>query len=357
MPAVSSKSYTTAMTRMADEPTAGQDWARRLPRCAADPLASAFLAGIEARGLSDNTLIAYGRAVEELIEFAGPLGSLHLNVNLAHRFLAFLRSPRPKKHGDLASSLAPATVRQRLVGLRAYADYLVDAGLLNRNPVARGSIRRAWQGQIIGLRRGLVPLPRQMPRLPNDEEWARLIDALKQRPARDRLMFMLAYDGALRRSELVTLRLDDFDFSTRLVTIRPEHAKNGYGRTILYSPATGAALAAYLAERRRLHVGDPHLFLSASSRNRSKRVGGFTWGLLAAALASEAGVPGFSTHTLRHLRLTDLARAGFDITEIAQFAGHRNLDSTRLYIHLSGRDIARAFQRAAPRLANRFVAL
>lgn len=202
-----------------------------------------------------------------------------------------------------------------------------------------------------------MPLPRQMPRLPNEEEWARLIDALKQRPARDRLMFMLAYDGALRRSELVTLRLDDFDFSTRLVRVRPEHAKNGCGRTVLYSPATGTALAAYLAERRRLHIGEPHLFLSASARNRSKRVGGFTWGLLAAALASEAGVPGFSTHTLRHLRLTDLARAGFDITEIAQFAGHRNLDSTRLYIHLSGRDIARAFQRAAPRLANRFVAL
>ena len=308
MSAVSFKSDTTAIGRMADEQRAGQDWARKLPRCAADSLASGFLAGIEARGLSDNTLIAYGRAVEELIEFTGPLGSVRLNVDLIHRFLAFLRSPRPRKHGILASPLAPATMRQRLVGLRAYADYLVDAGLLDRNPVARGSIRRAWQGQIIGLRRGLVPLPRQMPRLPNDEEWARLIDALKRRPARDQLMFMLAYDGALRRSELVTLRLDDFDFSTRFVTIRPEHAKNGYGRTILYSPATGAALAAYLAERRRLHVGDPHLFLSASARNRSKRVGGFTWGLLAAALASEAGVSGFSTHTLRHLRLN---RPGF----------------------------------------------
>jgi integrase/recombinase XerD len=46
-------------------------------------------------------------------------------------------------------------------------------------------------------------------------------------------------------------------------------------------------------------------------------------------------------HTLRHLCLTDLARANWDIHEIATFAGHRNIQTTTLYIHLSGRDLAR----------------
>ena len=122
----------------------------------------------------------------------------------------------------------------------------------------------------------------------------------------------------------------------------------------MYSEATGTVLAGYLAERRRLHVGGPSLFLSASTRNRSQGVSGFTWGLVAAALARDASVPSFSTHTLRHLRLTDLARAGLDVAEIARFAGHRSIESTLLYIHLSGRDLARAFRRAAPRLVNRF---
>lgn len=167
-------------------------------------------------------------------------------------------------------------------------------------------------------------------------------------------MFMLAYDGALRRSELVSLRLDDFDFSARFVAVRAENSKSGENRMVMYSEATGTVLGAYLAERRRIHVGGPSLFLSASARNRSQGVSGFTWGLVAAALARDANVPSFSTHTLRHLRLTDLARAGLDVAEIARFAGHRNTESTLLYIHLSGRDIARAFQRAAPRLVNRF---
>ena len=52
------------------------------------------------------------------------------------------------------------------------------------------------------------------------------------------------------------------------------------------------------------------------------------------------GVSEFKTHTTRHLRLTDLARANWDIQEIATFAGHRSVESTLLYVHLSGRELA-----------------
>ena len=52
-------------------------------------------------------------------------------------------------------------------------------------------------------------------------------------------------------------------------------------------------------------------------------------------------------------RVTDLARAGLDLKEIALFAGHRSTGSTMAYIHLSGRDLARAFDRASQALANR----
>ncbi|ASC07360.1 hypothetical protein NBRC3279_2722 [Acetobacter pasteurianus NBRC 3279] len=52
-------------------------------------------------------------------------------------------------------------------------------------------------------------------------------------------------------------------------------------------------------------------------------------------------MPLFSTHTLRHLRLTHLARAGWRLHDIATYAGHRNVQSTTLYIHLSGEDLLR----------------
>jgi integrase len=57
-------------------------------------------------------------------------------------------------------------------------------------------------------------------------------------------------------------------------------------------------------------------------------------------IADAAELPRFSTHTLRHLCLTDLARAGWDLHEIARFAGHRNISVTHQYVHLSGRDLS-----------------
>jgi integrase/recombinase XerD len=51
------------------------------------------------------------------------------------------------------------------------------------------------------------------------------------------------------------------------------------------------------------------------------------------------------THTLRHLCLTDLARAGWELHALATFAGHRNLATTLQYIHLSGRDLAEKLTR------------
>ncbi|MFD7011120.1 tyrosine-type recombinase/integrase [Rhodococcus jostii] len=47
-----------------------------------------------------------------------------------------------------------------------------------------------------------------------------------------------------------------------------------------------------------------------------------------------------STHTTRHLCLTDLARTGWELHAIATFAGHRSTETTLTYIHLSGRELA-----------------
>jgi integrase/recombinase XerD len=62
-------------------------------------------------------------------------------------------------------------------------------------------------------------------------------------------------------------------------------------------------------------------------------------------VALAADLPRFSTHTTRHLCLTDLARMGWELHAIATFAGHRSTESTLTYIHLSGRDLAEKLNR------------
>ena len=100
------------------------------------------------------------------------------------------------------------------------------------------------------------------------------------------------------------------------------------------------------AERRRLGTSRGPLFLSESTRNRAAPMTKWTWSKVVRRLALRAGVPMLTTHSFRHLCLTDLARAGWDIQEIASFAGHRSIQSTLLYIHLSARDLSEKFARS-----------
>src|SRR5947208_12927541 len=80
---------------------------------------------------------------------------------------------------------------------------------------------------------------------------------------------------------------------------------------------------------------------SQSDRNRAQGMTADTWDKVVTRIAKRAGLHHrFTTHTPRHLRLTDLARTGIDIHAIAQYAGHRNLETTKIYIKLSGRETA-----------------
>jgi integrase/recombinase XerD len=111
------------------------------------------------------------------------------------------------------------------------------------------------------------------------------------------------------------------------------------------SEATNTLYMRYLSERRLLSRQRGPLFLSESRRNKAHPISIWTWSKVIEDISHHAKVQQFTTHALRHLCLTDLARSHWDIHEIATFAGHRNLQTTMLYIHLSGRELADKFER------------
>ncbi|MDT1877231.1 site-specific integrase, partial [Acinetobacter baumannii] len=136
-----------------------------------------------------------------------------------------------------------------------------------------------------------------------------------------------AYDCALRREELCSVATGDIDPSRRLLTVRAETTKTKRGRVVPYSVVTGELYFLWLAERRQLNTSRGPLFLSYSCRNRTAPITRWTWSKIVRSLAMQAGLPQLSTHTFRHLCLTDLARADRDIHEIATFAGHQSIQS------------------------------
>jgi integrase/recombinase XerD len=322
---------------MKPNPIIGEIRWDRIPTVAAAPEARAWLSFQACRGLALNTLDAYGRNLERYLRFLEANGKKPWDVrrDTAGAYLHGLVATPANGHIESnVGTLANATIQQHLATLRMFHDYLIEEERCARNPFRRGE--GIWS-------RPLVKREHKLPWIPSEEEWCRLLAVASEEPVRNKVMLAMSYDAALRREELCLLETADIDPSRRTLRIRAETTKNRRSRVLPYSAVTGELFSLYLDERRMLSRERGRLFLSESRRNRSKPLSIWTWSKVVAGIAREAELNRFSPHTLRHLCLTDLARADWDIHEIATFAGHRNIETTMIYVHLSARDLAAKF--------------
>ncbi|MFG2919813.1 tyrosine-type recombinase/integrase [Kitasatospora sp. NPDC048298] len=301
-------------------------------------------------GRAPRTIDAYARGLAEYLLVCERDGIDPVVANRLH-VAAFVKdlSTRPSRRGtnvvalDSGAGLANATLQQRLVPVRLFYDYLIEEGLRESNPVGRG--RYTPGRRFGGYQRGLVPRLTKLPWIPSEQQWLDLLEVVRGEPVRNRVMLALAYDAALRREELCSLRTDDLDPAHRTLRVRAETTKTRRERVVPYSAATGVLLSGYLTHRATISRARGPLFLSESRRNHGQPLTLWTWSKVVRRLALAADLPRFSTHTTRHLCLTDLAQMGWELHAIATFAGHRNTESTMTYIHLSGRELAEKLNR------------
>ena len=315
----------------------------RWPELASCRWAARWLGVQRDLGRSPQTVQAYARSLVDYLDYCERAG---VDVVGAGRtdiagYVGDLRE-RPSRRGanviaiDSGAGLANATLQLRVTVVRLFYDFLVEEKARDRNPVARGY--RSADGR--AGRRGLVARLDPLPWIPTDVQWRAVLEVASGASLRNRLMLALAYDAALRREELCLLGTDDLDPAHRTITVRAETTKSRRGRVVPYSAVSGLLLGGYLRHRRTITTARGALFVSESPRNRGVGVTAWTWSKVVRSIAVRAGVSSFSTHTLRHLCLTDLARSGWELHQIATFAGHRSTDTTQRYIHLSGRDLA-----------------
>ena len=238
------------------------------------------------------------------------------------------------------SRIAEATVAQHVVTLRQFYEYLIRAR--HRcdpvNPVVRGG------GRLTGdtAQHGFVRRRGRLPWVAASEVWERIVlHIITQETSRNRAMIVVAYDGALRREELVSLRLDDYDRHRALLKVRAETSKSGRDRWVPLSPIGQRVLDYYLDHQRRALIDAFALdecgpvFISESTRNPGRPLVPGAFNDVVQALRVTLKLPQLHPHTFRHQRLTALKVAGVPLEDIALFAGHVSTETTRLYLHLA----------------------
>src|SRR6266481_7310671 len=307
----------------------------RYPRVSKNEHAREWLKFQSTRGLAANTLDAYGRDLDTYLRFLESAGVEFQSV-IRSTIGAYVQdiAQRPasrflKVKPEVRTTLSNATLQQHLTVIRLFYDYLVEERVCARHP-----LRPSTAG------RSLIQRHRKLPWIPSDEQWQRILEVCKRESLRNRVMLAMSYDAALRREEVCSLETTDVDPAHQLLRIRSEMTKSRRERVVPYSAATGEIFGQYLRVRRELSRERGRLFLSESCRNLGQPISLWGWSKAVRRIARHCSVLQFTPHTLRHLCLTDLARANWDIHEIATFAGHRSVQTTMLYVHLSGRDLA-----------------
>lgn len=299
------------------------------------PSVQEWLALLGNLGRAPATLDAYGRGLAHYLLHCEASG-LEVESITFEQVTLYIRRLLPGQENAVANS----TLHQRLTAIRLWYDHMVFQGRCVQNPVPRGQHGRLCHipGHS-GFVRGLVPRLIKLPDIPTDEQWRYFLSIAARSSIRDRLMLSLAYCGALRRAELVGLKIEDLDLAHRLISVRAETTKGRRSRVVCYSPDIAPILGTHLHALRLAGWSKGALFRSESDRNRGSALSRWTWSKTVERWATDSNLSCLSTHTFRHLRLTHLARAGWKLHELTAYAGHRDPKTTLIYVHLSGADL------------------
>jgi integrase/recombinase XerD len=173
-----------------------------------------------------------------------------------------------------------------------------------------------------------IPFPRRPKYLPtvlSQEEVRRLLDATTS--LKHRALFMALYGGGLRVSEACGLAIPDIDSSRMVIHVR--QGKGRKDRDVMLSPVLLNALREYCRR-----VCPKHwLFPGCSADKPITTKAVFLMIRKSAARAKITKT--VSPHVLRHSFATHLLESGTDVRTIQLLMGHKDLDTTVIYLHVS----------------------
>ncbi|ALC16521.1 tyrosine recombinase XerD subunit [Desulfuromonas soudanensis] len=279
------------------------------------------------RGLSKNTLDAYGRDLARYLDFlegAGISVPGEISPPVILHFLAHL-----KEFGLSARSRARA-----LVSLRMFHKFLLAEGMVDTNPTTR------------------VEAPRTLTSLPHTlspSEVERLLAAprgIVPLDLRDRAMLEVLYATGLRVSELIALRYGDLQLDVGYLTTVGKRSKE---RIVPLGETAMIELRRYLSLGRPLLAKEGSgttLFLNRRGKGLTRQ--GF-WKIIKRR-ALEAGIlKNIMPHTLRHSFATHLLENGADLRAVQTMLGHADISTTQIYTHVTRERLRKVHEQFHPR--------
>ena len=228
------------------------------------------------------------------------------------------------------------SVAKAVSALRSFYRFLEDEGYFN-------------SGSFVSL----MQIPRRADRFPetyNKDDVDNLLSRIETKTSmglRNRSLYELIYSAGLRISELVSLNVEDVNFSKNLAQVRGKENKE---RIVIFGSEAAMWLKCYLNEARPQLLGKrpgKALFVSKSGKRLSRKG---IWKNYV-KLTMQAGLNS-KLHTLRHTFATELLAGGADLRSVQELMGHAEITTTQIYTHVNSERLKENHRKYLPKLKN-----
>lgn len=273
--------------------------------------------------LSENTKKAYVKNLRAYEKFLLKQNIKYSSKITSQDIRAYLKSIEGQKS---------STISQKLTTIKEFHNYLFQTKVLSTD-VAKDISR--------------PKLTKSLPKVLSVEEIDKLLDIplIDKFDYRNKAMLELLYASGLRISELLNLKLGDVDLENCFLRC---YGKSSKERMLPIGEYTLEYLEKYLNIRSEFIKEKPedYLFLS----NRGTKLNRTTFFRILKSLLAKNNISAdISPHTLRHSFATHMLEQGADLKSIQELLGHSDINTTKIYTHISNNKIKKDYEEFHPR--------
>ncbi len=272
------------------------------------------------RGLSNDSLLAYRQDIDFFIFY---LNKIKAELKEIDEETLLLFAVYAKKEGN-----SPRTLARRFSSIRSFFQFCCTEGNLIHNPTIFLDSPKFSQ---------------HIPYVLSREEIQKMLDIANKSDKssqRDTLMLEILYAAGLRVSELITLKLQNFDFESSLLKT---HGKGDKDRFVPIHQKANSNLQLFINEVRPLfNPKSDCIFLNRSGNQLTRQ---YAWKMIQKyALLADIRHK-ISPHTFRHSFATHLLEYGADLRTVQMLLGHSDLAATQIYTHIQSAHLINSIEK------------